>query len=302
MEGAEGLATSQMHRSLSAAPDASRLGLKLLNSRPLTCGRAKDEVSCRCSRSEGHPDASSRSPEVGDLTAPVCFCILASSGFLPPRAGSNITEGSQSTTEPSASPPASSPCCMCRSSNGVVSGWWAASFEGMASSLHEHARLTAAVSGRRGPHARLLKRSGACALATKGRLSLAEAKSSANTCTDRDEAGRLSELPAWWHGTLDHQRELPCRQRWLPTSMTEVVEKLMSIAPAAVPAASRPECGQKPTAADRSICLSVMLGNQSPADVLDGCPFSAPGPRKAARSGCRTPCSLWAGLAASLSS
>lgn len=37
MEGAAGLATSQMHRSPSAAPEASRLGLKVLNSRPLTC-------------------------------------------------------------------------------------------------------------------------------------------------------------------------------------------------------------------------------------------------------------------------
>ena len=31
MEGVDGLAKSQMHRSLSAAPEASRLGLKLLN-------------------------------------------------------------------------------------------------------------------------------------------------------------------------------------------------------------------------------------------------------------------------------
>ena len=36
IEGAAGLARSQMQRSPSAAPDANRLGLKLLNSRPLT--------------------------------------------------------------------------------------------------------------------------------------------------------------------------------------------------------------------------------------------------------------------------
>lgn len=36
-EGCAGFATSQMHSSPSAAPEASRLGLKLLNSRPLTC-------------------------------------------------------------------------------------------------------------------------------------------------------------------------------------------------------------------------------------------------------------------------
>lgn len=36
-EGCAGLATSQMQSSPSAAPDASRLGLKLLNSKPLTC-------------------------------------------------------------------------------------------------------------------------------------------------------------------------------------------------------------------------------------------------------------------------
>lgn len=36
-EGTLGLAMSQMHRSLSAAPVASRLGLNVLNSRPLTC-------------------------------------------------------------------------------------------------------------------------------------------------------------------------------------------------------------------------------------------------------------------------
>lgn len=36
-EGCAGLATSQMHSSPSAAPEASRLGLKGLNSRPFTC-------------------------------------------------------------------------------------------------------------------------------------------------------------------------------------------------------------------------------------------------------------------------
>jgi len=45
------------------------------------------------------------------LTAPVCFCILASSAFLPPDLASKIAEGSQSTTEPSASPPAIKPSC-----------------------------------------------------------------------------------------------------------------------------------------------------------------------------------------------
>mmetsp|Transcript_14619 Transcript_14619/g.36386 ORF Transcript_14619/g.36386 Transcript_14619/m.36386 type:complete len:490 (-) Transcript_14619:471-1940(-) len=47
-DGVVGLARSQMQRSLSPAPDASRLGLNVLKSRP--------------------------------LTAPVCFCILANRG------------------------------------------------------------------------------------------------------------------------------------------------------------------------------------------------------------------------------
>lgn len=44
-EGWAGFATSQMHSSPSAAPDASKLGLKLLNSRPFTC-KHRTQLSC----------------------------------------------------------------------------------------------------------------------------------------------------------------------------------------------------------------------------------------------------------------
>lgn len=52
-EGCAGDATSQMHSSPSAAPDASRLGLKLLNSKPLTCDKnTAQSLACQEVRSE----------------------------------------------------------------------------------------------------------------------------------------------------------------------------------------------------------------------------------------------------------
>ena len=64
------------------------------------------------------------------LTAPVCFCILASSAVLPPVGDdadlleSTIAAGSHSTTDPSARPPARRPNCANnpsgRDSNGAI--------------------------------------------------------------------------------------------------------------------------------------------------------------------------------------
>lgn len=58
-EGVLGLATSQMHKSPSAAPVARRLGLKELNSRPLTCMSA---VSYYCLELLASPHCMSYTP------------------------------------------------------------------------------------------------------------------------------------------------------------------------------------------------------------------------------------------------
>lgn len=141
-EGCAGDATSQMHSSPSAAPDASRLGLKLLNSRPFTCTDVRcQSISCCCcclSPRSNHAQQLSAADDlrlvakaVGceavaciasplkALTAPVCFGILVRSGLWP--VASMIAEGFQRQMLPSAKPPAMMPYC--RTCMSAICSW-----------------------------------------------------------------------------------------------------------------------------------------------------------------------------------
>lgn len=73
--GAVGFARSQMQSSPSAAPEASRLGLNVLNSRPLTCieqcGRTPGHCAPRSSKREELPDH-----KVTNATAPLSHLAL----------------------------------------------------------------------------------------------------------------------------------------------------------------------------------------------------------------------------------
>jgi hypothetical protein len=71
-EGCAGAATSQMHSSPSAPPEAMRLGLKLLNSSPCTCARVhrqQGQPRCMWQGGQHHARGSRETALTGTHTA-----------------------------------------------------------------------------------------------------------------------------------------------------------------------------------------------------------------------------------------
>lgn len=152
-DGCEGAATSQMHSSPSAAPDASRLGLNELNSRPLTCrhrqGAQQQPSAAACFAATAARCCCSLAlarglPAQPQLTAPVCLASLESSAFWPPP--SSMAAGFHRQMLPSAKPPAMIPYCAGRA---CVSLRAAAAALGCATATYRQCRI---LGGLGAPH------------------------------------------------------------------------------------------------------------------------------------------------------